>query len=741
MHLAYKARVPCEIVSKRETSDKGTFALLHRLCYNLFQTCRQPFLEIESNEETMSITKAASHRESTGVLSCTRCGTSLLPQATFCSSCGERLDKKDALSSFLQDEQEITNRYRITTLVCRRPNVNLYFALDNQQSRHGQQRMVAIRDIDINSLRDEARVQAIKLAQQEYDLLRLWRLPHVMPVVDMRYYHGHVYIVSAYPQTTASQGTTGNTGRLYTLHDFLQSGQGLPTEQQALTWIGQLCQALVGLHRHHILTGELDPYTILLNENSGDAECALMISWLSPQLQKLMPPSHTLTTAKSNFSAPEALQGLGEPRSDIYSLGAVFYLLLTGSLPDEASQRTRGRSRSPRELNGRVSARINDFVIQAISIEPAKRFQTALEMSEALFNPRYSRFQTLKLDRRDQEVTHSPAAEDGETIRIVPLSQMHVDRWRASRPQTATPGTIPHRPLTPGPTPELQEAEAIRAEWQQQPVAPFQSSPVSATPTIDAEIETQLIAPEKQVDKNETSGNRQTPLQDVPTSPLPQPSQNPTMSTWKQRITDIAPAISLEWLKKSPSGQESVSEQSPVETIDAHSENEVANSRIKHIQRLAPAKQQGASMAAAFIESPVCVQPNQVFTLRIHILGRDEPKLPPGTQQEEGRLTWLSSLARGDTLSIEVRVVLNQRHTYKVQKASVTIPAAGYVAEVTIPIQPLTSVPSGRRDRLHISFFDQQRHPLYDKPFMAEVFVSQLVKRGHEGHRVLTIPQ
>ena len=49
--LHIKHVLPCVIVSKRETSDKGTFALLYRLCYNLFQTCRQPLLEIESNEE------------------------------------------------------------------------------------------------------------------------------------------------------------------------------------------------------------------------------------------------------------------------------------------------------------------------------------------------------------------------------------------------------------------------------------------------------------------------------------------------------------------------------------------------------------------------------------------------------------------------------------------------------------------------------------------------------------------
>src|SRR5438876_2715249 len=201
----------------------------------------------------MSISKAASFHNTSDDFCCPRCGTPLLPQAAFCSSCGERLDNGKASSSLLHNEQDITIRYRITSRVRRRPYINLYFALDNQNSRQGQQRMVAIRDIDINSLDDEARVQAIKLVQQEYDLLRLWRLPHVMSVIDVRFFHGHLFVISDYPLAGSSLSTTGksentkvstgNVRRLYTLQDFLQSGQGLPSEQRALEWIRYLCQA------------------------------------------------------------------------------------------------------------------------------------------------------------------------------------------------------------------------------------------------------------------------------------------------------------------------------------------------------------------------------------------------------------------------------------------------------------------------------------------------------------------
>jgi hypothetical protein len=89
---------------------------------------------------------------------------------------------------------------------------------------------------------------------------------------------------------------------------------------------------------------------------------------------------------------------------------------------------------------------------------------------------------------------------------------------------------------------------------------------------------------------------------------------------------------------------------------------------------------------------------------------------------------------------IEVRSALYQSYAYIVQQALVTVPADGYVAEVMIPMRPLANGPSGRRDRLHIFFLNEQRQPLYDKPFVVELFISHLVQPGREGHNVLTLP-
>jgi hypothetical protein len=303
--------------------------------------------------------------------------------------------------------------------------------------------------------------------------------------------------------------------------------------------------------------------------------------------------------------------------------------------------------------------------MQALASEPSKRFQNALEMSEALFNPRYSRLQTLKLNRRDAEVTAPTVVteDDAGTIRMVPLSQKHLDRWQTSPPQSTSSFRIPHRPFIPYPSSQPEEVEAIQAEWQEQPSTSLEEPPKVATSAIEANIE----------------------------------------------------------------------------TVDTTSQNESVNTWYKQLQRLILGQHQHTMIAAALIESPLSVLPNQVFALRIHIMGRDEPKIPldvKAVDQSPG----LSRCVKGNKLSIEVRTVLNQNYTSVVQQATATIPAAGYVAEVTIPIKPLSSLLSRRRERLLISFLDKHRQPLYEKPFVVEVFVSHHVKRGHEGHHVLTIP-
>src|SRR5690242_1739105 len=166
----------------------------------------------------MSITQPTTGRSPSDNLGCPRCNALLPAQATFCGICGERIDKnrlvsgawgKDSNSSLQNhthraDDIDIATHYRITSLVRRRPYVNLFFAIDNKQ-----QRMVAIRDIDISGLDEEARANAIKLVESEYDLLRRLHIPYVMSVIDLRHFQNHIFVITS-RETQWSTGSFSN---------------------------------------------------------------------------------------------------------------------------------------------------------------------------------------------------------------------------------------------------------------------------------------------------------------------------------------------------------------------------------------------------------------------------------------------------------------------------------------------------------------------------------------------------
>ncbi len=144
--------------------------------------------------------------------------------------------------------------------------------------------------------------------------------------------------------------------------------------------------------------------------------------------------------------------------------------------------------------------------------------------------------------------------------------------------------------------------------------------------------------------------------------------------------------------------------------------------------------------AAALIETPLCIHPNQRYVVRIQLMGRDEPGATAGTAADMP-LTGLSALARGELVHIEVRTAVAQDDLEIVQRAQVCLPGSDYMAEVTLPMQPRSRSQRGQSERVQIRFMDGQCRPLYEKPFVIELFISPLVQAGREGYHALPIPQ
>src|SRR5579885_1286580 len=275
----------------------------------------------------MSVTRMTPNYSQSSSQRCNRCHIPIPRNATFCGTCGERFDKQN--STQLLNKADIADRYRITSLVRRRPYVQLFIAID-----HLRQQPVVIRDIDLSSLDESGQAQALEMVQQEHDRLRKLCIQDLMPIIDLRSFQGHLYTIAAWPFGFHQHERGYSDIPRYTLQDLLQSGIGLPEEQIAISWLYRICQAVERLHQEEIILGDLDPYAIIVSDQEYDGLPALMISWLPLSLQNLLPYIATATNI-APASVTNTLRGSVEKQTDIYSLGALLYLLLTGTSPEE----------------------------------------------------------------------------------------------------------------------------------------------------------------------------------------------------------------------------------------------------------------------------------------------------------------------------------------------------------------------------------------------------------------------
>jgi serine/threonine protein kinase/tetratricopeptide (TPR) repeat protein len=155
------------------------------------------------------------------------------------------------------------------------------------------------------------------------------------------------------------------------------------TVDQFLTLFGQFTSALAYIHSQHILHRDIKPHNLMFDKHE-------VLKVMDFGIARDMASDQTtlaLMMGTPAYMSPELLEGSPlTPASDIYSAGAMFYELLTGSRLFEGSLHERLNMKVPRvsEVVRNIPRDLDEMICRCLQLRPEDRFRSVEEMVAAI---------------------------------------------------------------------------------------------------------------------------------------------------------------------------------------------------------------------------------------------------------------------------------------------------------------------------------------------------------------------
>jgi serine/threonine-protein kinase len=302
--------------------------------------------------------------------------------------------------------QVLDGRFRIVDVISRSGMASIFKAID--QTTDG---VVALK---VPFMQFESDPGFYQRFQREQAIGKALQHPYILKMMDDESMNKtRPYIVMEYLEGQ-------------TLGHLMQTIRPMP-EPDALKIASRICEALHYMHEHDVVHRDLKPDNIMI---CNDGSIRIMDFGIAKMesARRLTFGGFTPAMGTPDYMAPEQVRGKrGDRRTDIYSLGAILYEMVTGSVPFEGANpfiimnsRLSGDPVAPRQRNDKVSPQVEEIILHAMARNPQDRYATAMDMKLELDHP-----ETVQLTGRcDRLVTPNPVSGKLRRYRLVAICIM-----------------------------------------------------------------------------------------------------------------------------------------------------------------------------------------------------------------------------------------------------------------------------------------------------------------------------
>jgi serine/threonine-protein kinase len=311
------------------------------------------------------------------------------------------------------------------------------------------ERNVAIKTVDLGKLDDGTLQPRLRFLREAKAAGRLSH-PGIVTVHDVGELEDVAFIVMELVE-----------GR--SVKDILDRGERIPLGA-ALDIVRQAAEALDFAHRHGVVHRDVKPGNLMLARQG-------MVKITDFGIARVDQTARTRTgilVGSPGYMSPEQLMGKNvDGRSDVFSLGAVLYELVTGRGPFEAEHREdvlalmnniTSRPHEPASrVNPKVPASLDAIIDRALAKKPADRYESAGKMAAEL--------------RAVSDWEVRPAADDPDIPKLAAnpnLVMPEFDLFAATAPAAPPAATVPLRKPEPPKPASVQSSDGLLARLRRE---------------------------------------------------------------------------------------------------------------------------------------------------------------------------------------------------------------------------------------------------------------------------------